>query len=281
MAAVPLPPWRARAAFWVLGRRLPPEHRPWVAATVTAPGFTRRRLRAVLALQTLFVVVPQLAFAATGGGWFNVIFAGLVLIASAGGYLLAERLSRPEDLQRLLAHYGVTADGQVVEPVSFWRTSGVTPWTAGLLAVSIGVLVTGIVVVADRYVSPDRCRTPDPAAVRAVEALLGRTTLQGGPPSPPLFDGGSLQAAQRVNTPLDGLSYLSGYVVPGPGEESVGPAVWRIIEPGGVFPVTQLNVAAADESAREVTPTAGYASNSPPDPLAARARDCVRIGSDG
>lgn len=277
MAAVPLPPRRARAAFWVLGRRLAPEHRPWVAATLTAPGFARRRLRAVLALQAVFVVVPQLVIAATGGGSFNVLLAAGVLTGTVVGSLLGARASRPQDLRRLLAHYGVTADGQVVEPVSFWRSSPVTPWTAGLLAVSIGVLATGVVVVADRYVSPDRCRTPDPAAVRAVESLLGRTTLVGGPPLPPLFDGGSLQSAQRVNTPFDGLSYLSGYVVPGAGTQRIGPAVWRVVAPGGDFPVPEITVIATDGTAHSVTPTAGYVADSRPDPLVARARECARL----
>lgn len=279
MTAAPLPPWRARAAFWLLGRRLAPEHRPWLAATLTAPDFSRRRLHAVLALQAIFVVPPQLVLALRGGGWFPLLLVGLVLLATAAGALLGSRLSRPQDLQRLLAHYGVTADGRVVEPVSFWRSSRVTPWTAGLLAVSIGVLVTGVVVVADQYVSPDRCRSADPEAVRAVEAALGTTTLPGGPAAPPLFTGGSLRSAQRVDTAFDGLSYLSAYVAPGPGQERLGPAVWRITEPGGVFSVPELSILAVDATAHAVTPTVGYSVGGAPDPLADRARECVRVSA--
>lgn len=178
------------------------------------------------------------------------------------GSLLGARISRPQDLQRLLAHYGVTADGHVVEPVSFWRSSRIAPATAGLLAVSLGVLVTGVVVVADAFVSPDRCRTPDADAVRAVEELLGS---------------GELQAAQRVDTPLDGLSYLAGYVRPGTGQERLGPAVWRITEPGGVFALSEL---AVDAPAHASTPTIGYAVEDR-DPLAERARDCARNAAAG
>lgn len=263
MTGVPLPPWRDRWAFWVLGRRLAPDHRPWIAATLTAPGYRRRRLRAVLVLQTVFVVVPQLVLALTGGGRVHLLLAVFAVLAVALGTLLGSRLAGPGEVQRLLAHYGVTADGQVVEPVSFWRSSRVTPRTAGLLAVSIGVLVTGVVVVADAYVSPDRCRAADPAAVRAVEAVL---------------DGGRLQSAQRVDTPLDGLSYLSAYVESG--SDRVGPAVWRVTEPGGVFSVPELTVFAADGPAHVVSPTIGYAVGGEPDPLAERARECVRAAAD-
>ena len=260
----------------MLGRRLRPEHRPWVAAQITAPSFASKRTRGILPMQVLFIVVPQLLIAATTGSWLNLLIAGFGLVGFGLAVVLFRESLTADQTRRLLAHHGVTADGALVQPVSLWQTSRLGRSATALLAVSILVLGTGVIVVGDHFVSPDRCRSVSAVQVAAVEALLGQTMVQGGPASPPLFQGAQLQHAQRVDGGLAGMSYLSAYVSGTPGADRVGPAVWRILEPGGALPVQRIDVSAVDLPAQELTPTAGYSTSTPPEPLVAKARRCAR-----
>jgi len=275
---VVVPPLRVRLLFWLVGKRVAPRYRPWVAAQVMAPGWTVRRMRGVFLVQIAFVALPQLVLAATTGGWRNLLIAAFVILVVGPLSALSDRLLHGQR-HAVLAYHGVTPSGQLVQPVSPWQQG---PWTSTIVVLLIAVLTVlsvGVVLVVDRYVSPDRCQEAPAPAVSAVEALLGRTRLTGGPPSPPLFTGGRLEAAQRVDSEFAGLYYLSAYVtgVPG-GEDRVGPAVWRVIEPGGVFPAPDLSISAADEVARELTPTAGLSTGNAERPDKARA--CTREISD-
>ena len=277
----PIPPPSARRAFWVLGRRLAPEHRPWVAEQITAPDYARRRMRSVLGLQVVLIVLPQLLLAVTVGSRLNLGVAAVTLVAFVVVAAVTRRGLTSTETARLLAHHGVTAGGEVVPPTSAWDASWLSPAAAGLLVVLLVVLISGIVVVADRYLSPDRCRVASDPEVAAVEALLGRTMLQGGPPSPPLFEGARLERAQRVETGLEGVSYVAAEVRGTRSAGLVGPAVWRVIVPGGVFPVTEVDVSAADQLARALTPVAGYSTSTPPDRLVQQAHECAREAARG
>lgn len=262
MPDAPVPPRRTRLGFWLLGRRVPVEHRPWAAQQILAADFQRRRLRAVLALQVAVVAVPQAVLAATSGGLFNLGLAVLV----AGGFVLALRFSpamTPAQQARLLAHQGVTADGELVPPVPLWHGSGVSPAASAVLVVNVVVLGAGIVVVGDRFVSPDRCRSAPPAAVAALEAQL---------------PGARLEAPQRVSTVFDGVYYVAGQVPTGSGPTRT--AVWRVIEPGSTFDLTERDVTAVDPAAQELTPRLGTTVVDDDEPLLDKARSCVREAAD-
>ena len=222
----PAPPRGVRARFWLLGMRVPDEHRPWAAAALLAPDHLARRRRMVLALHVPLIVLPQLLVALLLRSWFNLALAALALVAFVGASQLRALSPTRAERARLLAHHGVTPDGQLVEPVSMWRAQGVSPAASALLVVIVLVLGTGTVVAADHHVSPDRCRAAPEAHVAAVEPLLGRTELQGGSSSPPLFTGATLRDAQQVRSTFDGVVYLAGHVSGAPGEPV---AVWRVI----------------------------------------------------
>ena len=270
---MPAPPLRLRLLFWVFGRRMPPAYRRWAGEQITAPGFSRRRMRGVLGLQVLVVALPQAALAATGGGAVNLVVA----VALAAVFALAARFSpetTPAQRERLLAHQGVTAEGQLVPPVPLLAGTGWSPAAVAALVANAAVLVTGIVVVADRYVSPDRCREAPAAQVAALEAVVGRP-LPGVAPPDVAAGTARLAQAQRVDSAFDGIYYLAADVRAGDGR-ALGPAVWRVIEPGAVLPVLQTDISAADPAARALTPTLGYSASTPQDPLVAKARACVR-----
>lgn len=269
---MPVPPLRARLLFWVLGTRVRPEHRPWAAQQITAPGFSRRRMRGVLALQVAVVALPQALLAATSGGWFNLVLAlGIVAV-----FAVASRFApatTPAQQQRLLAHQGVTATGELVPPVSLWALSPLTRSATVVLVANSLVLGTGIVVAADRFVSPDRCRDAPAARVATIDGLLGRS-LPDGPPAPVAPGTARLERTQRVNTVFDGIYYLAGEVRAADGRR-LGPAVWRVIEPGSVLPVPEPDISAVDPAARELTPTLG-SSPSEDASLVDKVRSCVR-----
>jgi hypothetical protein len=254
---------------------VPDEYRPWAAAALTAPDFPARRRRALLLVQVPLVVLPQLLLALYLRSWFNAGAVVVMVMVMVGVVrLLPDGWAGPEH-DRLLAHHGVTRDGRLVEPVSLWQTSGMSPATMGLVAVHALVLGAGTVVVGDHLVSPDRCRVAPAAHVAAVEAALGRTQVQGGPPTEPLFTGARLRDPRQVRTQLDGVSYLSARIDGAPAAGAQLP-VWRVIEPGGAFPIDVLNVSAESDGARALTPTLGYSTNDPPDPAREQVRECVR-----
>ena len=77
---------------------------------------------------------------------------------------------------------------------------------------------------------------------------------------PPLFRGGRLVGAQRVETGLDGFSYVAGYVRGAPGALAERAAAWRVLEPGGTLPVPERTITPVNEVAAAVTPVLGFST---------------------
>lgn len=259
------PPTSVRVRFWLLGWRVEPLWRPWVAEQITHPRYLLRRQASIGALQLLFIAVPQLLLAVSDGGWWRLLIPAILLVAMLAP-LLATRRQQELQTRKLLAFHGVTADGQLREPISAWQLMGYssstfTPVVTTLLVAQFVLVVTGGAIVVNHYTSPNRCQQVPADVVDKIEDALGRTLLPGAPSStPPLFTDGRLRAAQRVDSGLDGLYFVAAYADGAPGDLARQPAVWRVIEPGGALPVPELNISAEGNPARSLTPTIGFSS---------------------
>jgi uncharacterized membrane protein len=262
----------------MFSRRLAPEYRPWVAAQLLDPHFLRNRWRWVAVIQLLLVVIPQSLLAVFNRSWWNLVAVVIALLLVLGAVASRRRLTAAQ-LRTLLAHHGVTAAGEAVEPVALHDHNPFGVTGAVLLTAQVTLAAVGIGVVVDHYTAADRCRVPSPEAVAAVQALLGVPSVTGEPLSPLVLGGERLVGARAVGSGLRGTTYLAAKLKDPAGPRSVGPAVWRIVTPGGALQVPSLQVSAADLLAREVTPSSGYSIESRNEPLLEKARGCSRDAS--
>jgi hypothetical protein len=277
------PPSTTRFWFWTLGRRVDPLYRPWVAEQIADPRFLRRRLGPLIAMQVVLIVIPQTLLAWSDHSRLRLLLpAGLLLVyAVSAGIVLARRKPlSPSAMRRLLAYHGVTADGQVVAPLSAFDVSPLGRTGFVLLCAQLVVFATGAVIVTDHVVTARSCHRLAAANATALAAVVGEpveTAAAGfGDPAPIVPPGTPLLAAREVDTPLRGVHFVAGYVRDATGS-LVGPAVWRLIDP-----LTQLNptdtpgVSAWNELGRQITPSTGYGSTTPEDPAVERARECAK-----
>jgi hypothetical protein len=277
------PPPTTRFWFWAFGRRVEPLYRPWVAEQLADPRFFRRRLGPVIGLQVLLIVIPQTLLAWSDHSRLRLLLpAGLLLFYGAyAGIVLARRKPlSPLAARRLLAYHGVTADGQVVPPVSAFDVSPRGRTGVVQLCAQLVVFATGAVIVTDHIVTVRSCHRLSAADSTALAAFIGEpvrtAAARFGDPAPLVRPGTPLLAAREVDTPLRGVHFVAGYVRDATGR-LVGPAVWRLIDP-----VTQLNpsetpaVSAWNALGRQITPSTGYGSSTPEDPAVERARECAK-----
>lgn len=271
------PPAAARLRFWVLGLRVQPQHRPWVAEQITDPRFGWRACSRVLLLQLVLVVAPQTALALAEHSRVRLLivaFVGLCLLIA----LVFRRPMTAAQRDRLLAYHGVTASGALRPPVSMLGTLGTNPLgRAGLVLLSAQVLLfsSGVAVAVDMISEQRRCKPVSAADLVALVIVLGKPQPGGFGPAPLVPAGSALVAARRVDSPLAGLHFVGAYVRT-PTGALLGPAVWRVIEPGGVFAARSLSLDAQDGLARQLTPSTGYGGSSPTDPALRTARACAR-----
>jgi hypothetical protein len=229
---VVVPPRSTRLWFWVLGRRLEPLYRPWVAAQVVLPGYARRRLAGSAVVQLGLVVLPQLALHSKGYYRLFIAAVGLFWLVLP----LVRRPLKPSEVARLLAYYGVTADGQITSPVSAWS---LTPFGRDgfvLLIAQILLVATGGAVAFDHLEARSHCHSASPQALARLDGLLGQASpVQGFNPAPSVPTGVRLVGAKQVDLGLEGITYLAAYAKV-PGRPDVGPGVWRGNEVGAVSP---------------------------------------------
>lgn len=268
---VVVPPRSTRLWFWVFGRRLEPLYRPWVAAQVTQPGYARRRVTGSAVLQLGLVVIPQLAL--HSNGYSRLFFGALAVFWIV--LPLVRRPLRPAEVARLLAYYGVTADGQIRTPTS---ALSLTPFGRDgfvLLIAQILLVATGGAVVFDHLEARSHCHSASQQALARLDGLLGQPSpVQGFNPDPSVPAGAHLIRAKQVDLEFGGITYLAAYARV-PGRRDVGPGVWRVIAPGGVFPVHEITVSSENDAARAMTPSLGFSVDGFRDFNAERALDCV------
>ncbi|MGZ6826836.1 MAG: hypothetical protein ACXVGH_08580 [Mycobacteriales bacterium] len=284
MGAQP-PPRVSRFLFWAVGRRVPPEHRPWVAEQLARPDYRRRRMLPLLGWQSLVLVGPLASNLRLSGA------PSVLVLAATGGVLALDLVLlsvllrwRPElsDRERrlLLAYHGVTADGALAPPTSAWDTNPLGRVGTALLAVQVLVLASGVAVVVDVVSARRGCHLPAAAVVLALDDAVGRpgptaAAPFGDPPSIAL-PGARLSSARQVDTVFSGVHVLAGYVRDRSGG-LLGPAAWRVIDPlSPLNPTTRSSISADDALARAITPTLGYTTAVPADPAVARAGECAR-----
>lgn len=289
MGAQP-PPALSRFLFWAVGRRVQPEHRPWVAEQLASPDYKRRRLLPLLGWQVLVLVGPVTSDLRLSGG------SRVLLLAATGGVLvfdlvflsvLLRRRPRLTDRERrlLLAYHGVTADGAIAPTASAWDTNPLGRAGTALLAVQVLVLGSGVAVVVDDVSARRACHVPAAAVVLALDEAVGRPGPTAGvpfgdPPSPAL-PGARLSSVRQVDTGVSGVHVLAGYVRDRSGV-LLGPAAWRVIDPFSPLDLTGVvDISAYDALARAITPTLGYTVAEPVDPAVARAAGCARRARRG
>ena len=261
--------WR----FWLLSRRMPLEYRPWVVVQVLDPGFAARKIRTLMVLQLALIVVPQgLLALASGNGW-RWITPAVVLTLVVVMRLASKPLTR-RGQDQLLAYHGVTRQGELREPVSAWVSSPLSKWGVALFAAQVLLVTAGIGVAVDITKERNRCKPVPADEMAALLPLLGKPGVPGFGPVPLAPEGSTLLHARRVNTYISNLHYLAADVRR-PDGSVVGPAVWRVITPGDLFHPNGLEIHAQDGLARSLTPSTGYGSGTPADPLLGKARDCV------
>lgn len=282
--SVLVPPRKERLRFWAFGLRQAPEYRPWVYEQVTSPGYAARRMRALLLLQLVCVVIPQGLFAIDEQSLVRAVLPASLLGMFAFFALRPPRM-RPAQQQRMLAYHGLSPDGRFIEPVSPWAENPLGKAGLALLVAQVLVLASGIAVVYDRSISCDAVPAASLAALQEVigmpdpGAVFGvRRTFPGQPDDPPAYDvevGSRPLFARQVDTPLAGLHYVAAYVRDRHGR-LLGPAIWRVIQPNTTFSLQTYDVAAADVTARRLTPSSGAEFSPRPTSLMGKARSCAR-----
>jgi hypothetical protein len=106
------PPLRLQLTFWLTGRRLRHPYREWVARQLLSRAYRWRRLLAVLVIAQVFFL-PSVLYAVSSGSWSPIIGpATFVAFMGTQAYVCARTPA-------VLAYYGVTADGQLVEPITY------------------------------------------------------------------------------------------------------------------------------------------------------------------
>lgn len=278
---VRVPPRSTRFWFRAVGKRVDPLYRPWVAKEIADPQFLRKRLPASLVVPFGLVVVPQGLFAVAVHSRLLLITPVVVVVVFS--VLVAVNRNRAlseADRRRLLAYHGVTADGTLVEPVSFRPANPLGKIGLALLCAQVLVFSSGVAVAADRITAQRACHVLPAADLAALSAVVGQAVPVAatgfGAPAPIVAPGSRLVAAREVDTGFLGLRYVAAYV-PGPSGRLIGPAVWRIIDANTVLnPGTAVSVDAQDFLARQITPDTGYGGSQPGDPQLDQARDCAR-----
>lgn len=259
----------------MLGRRLEPAYRPWVSQQVQRPGYARRRTAATALIQICLVTVPQVLFGQHGGSRFQVVFFGALTLFWLG-YPVLRKPFAPAVVARLLAYHGVDANGAVREVVLLHRANPLG-WTGlALLMAQVLLVSAGGAVVYDRLQARRQCHSASVRALARIDAVVGRASVvKGFGPAPITAVGARLVRAKQVDQGLHGITYLAAYVHED-GRPEVGPGVWRVIAPGGDLPVPDIQLSAVNEAARGITPSLGYATNTPSDPALDKALDCLR-----
>jgi hypothetical protein len=182
------------------------------------------------------------------------------------------RMSASQHAQAL-AYHGVRADGSLCKPGPALGTNPLGRVGLALLMAQVMLVASGGAVIYEEVSARHRCE-PLPAAVSAaLTSELGQPAPGGAASAAPV--GSVLVAARLVRTQLAEVSYVAGYVR-SPDGRVLGPAVWRAIEPGGVFPTTTVDITAFDPVAPSLTPRTGYGTMTPQDSRIGAARDCAR-----
>lgn len=270
-----IPSRRERALFWAFGKRLAPEHGPWVAEQLCSADFQRRRIVGVVALQLVLIVVPQLAFYLGDRERYHLlVVAGLLL----GLGLSARARRRPLSVvqrDRLLGHHGLDLHGAPACRVSSWRSE---PWlgakVSGLLIAQVVLVSIGVGYLID-HDERFPCRSVPPGTLVAIQSLLGVDGVDGVHSVVRL--GAHLRDARQVNLGLEGLDVVAATVVDVDGT-TVGPAVWQVSAPSALLGLTAYNISAYDGTARALTPSTGY-NPGPGQPRSDRALECAREAS--
>lgn len=270
------PPRAARLKFWLLGLRLAPEFRGWVAQQIMAKGYFWR-----VQLRTLAVVLltQATAFVALESSAFSGVSVLPGAIGALIGLSLASVLVNRDRLrQRWLAYHRTTEDGAEYVPDSQW-----SPWsryTFALLTVQMLVLVSAITVLAADYVRTRNCEDLRPADAAALASAIGQPGFGPQEPPPLVPPGTPLIAAQSVDAEaFPGIRYAAAYVRDGSGKLR-GPAAWRFIDPGALGPSEVLDVGASSPLAARITPSLGRNSSTPEQPAVIQARACAKAALD-
>lgn len=185
MPADPPPP-TTRFLFWTMGRRVPPEHRAWVAEQLARPDYSRRRLWPSLAFQVLVLVAP-VSSALVGRSPLRLVLPALVVAFDVVTVLvvLGRRRPLPEARRRqLLAYHGVTAGGALAPPASLWDTNplgkaGVVLLSAQVLLFSCGVAVAAYVREGAQRLGPAVWRVIDPSSPLNPTPAVGISAADG------------------------------------------------------------------------------------------------------
>lgn len=276
-----VPPSGQRFLFRAVGKRVDPEYRAWVAQELADPLFLRSRIPASLVLPFALVVVPQTLLALAEHSRLRLVLPAVVLGVVAVSVVVNRNRTLSEvSCRRLLAYHGVTADGMLVEPISFRAANPLGTIGIVLFFVQVLVFSSGIAVAADRIAAERACHVPPAADLAALSAAIGRPVpamaAGFGAPAPVVPPGTRLVAAREVHTGFRGLRYVAAYV-PGPSGRLLGPAVWRVADPHSVLnPEATIDVGAQDFPARQITPDIGYGGSQRGDRQLDQARDCAR-----
>lgn len=272
---VRVPPPRTRLWFWATGTRLDPEYRPWVAQQILDPAYLRRRRWPSLAFQAALIVIPQGLLALAAGSRYRLLIpAALVVVFVA----VAFRRKPMSDgaRHRLLAYHGVTAEGTVREPLSFWAGNPLGKTGLVLLTMQVLIFSSGIAYAADQIIGRRACRVLPAAHAAALAAVVGQPAPSAAyGPEPAVAAGAPLIAAREVDSVLPGISYAAAYARDRTGR-LLGPAVWRIIDPNALGPSPTVDVSAQNAQARRITPSTNHGSSNPEDPAVGTARACAR-----
>ena len=277
-----VPPKKTRLRFWGFGFRLAPEYRPWVAQQITRPDYMRKRLWGLLGVQSAFVIVPQALLTIGDHNPFRLGLVAALVVFWTGYALVGTR--RPKAMteatrRRLLAYHGVTADGTLTTPVSALDGNPLGRVGLALLCAQVLVLSSGVAVAADRISEQRACHVPPAEDAAALAAAVGVPAPGGGgfgDPAPLVAQGTPLVAAREVDTGLRGMRFVAAYV-PDTSGRLLGPAVWRVLDPGTYLnPQPTPDISAHDSLARQITPSTGYGWSTPENPAIKKARDCAR-----
>jgi len=165
---------------------------------------------------------------------------------------------------------GPAGDDIDMPPGPFLRTS---PRAAALTVIAVvasAALATGAVAGVRRIVD-GRCKAVPSSTVQALDRQIRIPVARG--PGPASIGHGWVGLKQADVQGLPGVHYLAGYI-DAPGGR-VGPAVWRVIDPGAPR-LDQLEISAANELAGRLTPNLGTASQQPIPEALTKALECAR-----
>jgi len=272
---VRVPPPRTRLWFWATGTRLDAEYRPWVAQQIVDPAYLRRRRWPSLAFQSVLIVVPQTLLALASGSRYRLLAPAAVCVVFLA---VAFRRTPMSDVarHRMLAYHGVTADGTVREPVSFWAGNPLGKTGLVLLTLQVLIFSSGIAYAADQIIGRRACHVLPAGHAAALAAVVGQPAPSAAfGPEPAVAAGAPLIAAREVDSVLPGVSYAAAYARD-PAGRLLGPAVWRIIGPNALGSSPTVDVSAQNAQARRITPSSNHGSSTPEDPAVGTARACAR-----